>query len=289
MPTANYEEIVRKCYRELLNREPDEEGFNHYVGLLKKNEIDEKQLIEIIKESVEYQGKHNNGKITDSPEDKKLVEKIRYHFMNTIEKEIEEGGLKYYFHQIKNNYISVDDLPKLLKESEEYKSVHDVGTVSHPIEIDPNTRTDLRMKKEWDARAELDPLLVIAISHSQNEDDFWNSGVIDCKEILGMEEQRFSNIVKNKEPSNMRILEIGCGIGRILIPMAKIFGEAIGVDVSSKMVQLGQKYVTNTPNCKILESNGINLSLFPDNHFDFCYSYIVFQHIPEKKNCTTIY
>ena len=217
MPTVNYEEIVRKCYRDLLNREPDQDGFNHYVGLLKKDEIDNTQLINIF------------------------------------------------------------------KNSPEYKSVHDVGTVSHPIEIDPNTPTDFRMKKEWDARAELDPLLVIAISHSQNEDDFWNSGVIDCKEILGMEEQRFSNIVKNKEPSNMRILEIGCGIGRILIPMAKIFGETIGVDVSSEMVQLGQKYVTNTPNCKILESNGINLSLFPDNHFDFCYSYIVFQHIPEKK------
>ena len=217
MPTVNYEEIVRKCYRDLLNREPDQDGFNHYVGLLKKNEIDNTQLINIFKNSTEY------------------------------------------------------------------KSVHDVGTVSHPIEIDPNTPTDFRMKKEWDARAKLDPLFAIATGHSQNEDDFWNSGVIDCKEILGMEEQRFSNIVKNKEPSNMRILEIGCGIGRILIPMAKIFGETIGVDVSSEMVQLGQKYVTNTHNCKILESNGINLSLFPDNHFDFCYSYIVFQHIPEKK------
>ena len=210
MPTANYEEIVRKCYRDLLNREPDQDGFNHYVGLLKKDEIDNTQLINIFKNSPEYK-------------------------------------------------------------------------LSHPIEIDPNTSTDFRMKKEWDARAKLNPLLAIATGHSKNEDDFWNSGVIDCKEILGMEGQRFSNIVKNKEPSNMRILEIGCGIGRILIPMAKIFGETIGVDVSSEMVQLGQKYVTNTPNCKILESNGINLSLFPDNHFDFCYSYIVFQHIPEKK------
>ena len=211
MTDINYEaEVVRKCYRDLLNREPDEEGFNHFVGLLKKNELDEKQLIDLLKNSTEYK-------------------------------------------------------------------------LSNPIEIDPNTSTDSRMKKEWDARAKMDPLLAIATGHSQNEDDFWNSGVIDCKEILGMEEQRFSNIVKNKEPSNMRILEIGCGIGRILIPMAKIFGETIGVDVSSKMVQLGQKYVTNTHNCKILESNGVNLSLFPDNHFDFCYSYIVFQHIPEKK------
>ena len=139
------------------------------------------------------------------------------------------------------------------------------------------------MKKEWDARAKMDPLLAIATGHSQNEDDFWKSGVDECKSILGIENNLFSAIVKNKEPSKMKILEIGCGIGRILIPMSKIFGEVIGIDVSSEMVQLGQKHIANLPNCKILENNGVDLSLFADNYFDFCFSFIVFQHIPEKK------
>ena len=50
MTDPNYEaEVVRKCYRDLLNREPDEEGLNHFSGLLKKNELDEKQLIDILK------------------------------------------------------------------------------------------------------------------------------------------------------------------------------------------------------------------------------------------------
>ena len=210
MTDINYEaEVVRKLYRDLLNREPDEEGFNHFVGLLKKNELDEKQLIDILKNSTEYK-------------------------------------------------------------------------LSNPIEIDPNTSTDSRMKKEWDARAKLDPLLAIATGHSQNEDDFWKSGVDECKNLLGIEGDLFSTIIKNKEPSKMKILEIGCGIGRILIPMSKIFGEVIGIDVSSEMVQLGQKYIANLPNCKILENNGVDLSLFPDNYFDFCYSFIVFQHIPDK-------
>ena len=40
MQTVNYEEIVRKCYRDLLNREPDQDGFNHYVGLLEKNNFE---------------------------------------------------------------------------------------------------------------------------------------------------------------------------------------------------------------------------------------------------------
>ena len=65
--------------------------------------------------------------------------------------------------------------------------------------------------------------------------------------------------------------------------MRKIFGNATGIDISSEMVQLGQKYVSDIPNCNIVENNGTDLAEFSDNSFDFCYSFIVFQHIPEKQ------
>lgn len=51
-------EIVRKCYLKVLEREPDEVGFNHFLqmmrGWMKPNGIDEKKLIEILKKSDEY-------------------------------------------------------------------------------------------------------------------------------------------------------------------------------------------------------------------------------------------
>ncbi len=206
---SEYQEIVKKCYRNFLNREPDIDGFNHYVELLKKNKIDENELVNIFKNSIEYK-------------------------------------------------------------------------LSHPIEITPDISIDDRMKKEWNARTKLDPLFVIATGHSQNEDEFWKSGLTDCKQILGETQGRFLNIIKKNDPIKMKILEIGCGIGRIMIPMSKIFGEVVGVDTSSEMVQLSQKYIKKNTNCKIFENNGLDLSTFPDNHFDFCYSFIVFQHIPEK-------
>ena len=217
MNENSLKEIVRKCYLKYLNREPDSAGLEHFVTLMKTKQIDEKQLIEHIKNSTEY------------------------------------------------------------------KSVHDVGTLSHPIEIDPNTSTDFRMKKEWDARAKMDPLRAIATDHSQNEDDFWRSGIDEIKSILGLGSSRFEKIVYQKDPKKMRVLEIGCGIGRLLIPTSRIFGQAIGVDVSSEMIHKGKKYVENLQNCQIFENNGIDLSEFSDNYFDFCFSFIVFQHIPEKK------
>ena len=203
-------EIVRKCYLKYLNREPDNSGLEHYVNLMKTNQIDKESLILTFKDSPEYK-------------------------------------------------------------------------LSHPIELEHDTAVDIKMKKEWNERAKMNLLFVIATDHSDSEDDFWESGKTECDLILGKNSQRFEKIKENKLPSKMNVLEIGCGIGRILIPMKKIFGNVIGIDVSSEMVQLGQKYVESIPNCSIIENNGIDLSEFSDNDFDFCYSFIVFQHIPDKK------
>ena len=121
--------VVRKHYRDLLNREPDEDGFNHFVGLLKNNEIDEKQLIDILKNSTEYK-------------------------------------------------------------------------LSHPIEIDPSTPIDFRMKKEWDARAKLDPLFAIATGLTPLATSVsklvWESGINDAKAILGLDTPRFEKYAIKK-------------------------------------------------------------------------------------------
>lgn len=202
-------EIVRRCYQQYLNREPDEMGLKHYVSLMKTNQIDEQTLIDTFKNSTEYK-------------------------------------------------------------------------LSHPIEIDSNVSVDIKMKKEWNERTKMNPLFVIATDHSETEQDFWNSGIVECNNILGVDAMRFQKIVEHREPSKMNVLEIGCGIGRILIPMKKIFGNVVGIDISSEMVLLGQKYVSDIPNCSIIENNGVDLSEFSDNSFDFCYSFIVFQHIPDK-------
>ena len=49
----------------------------------------------------------------------------------------------------------------------------------------------------------------------------------------------------------MKILEIGCGNGRLLIPMSNIFGSVYGVDVSNKMINECSINVKEISNCKI--------------------------------------
>jgi SAM-dependent methyltransferase len=78
-------------------------------------------------------------------------------------------------------------------------------------------------------------------------------------------------------------LEIGCGPGRLMRPLSRNFGEIHGVDVSDEMIRLAGERLRETPNAHPHHSSGSDLALFPDDKFDFVYSYAVFQHIPSRE------
>ena len=205
-----------------------------------------------------------------------IKETVRRCYLKYLNREPDQTGFEHFVTLMKDGQIDEKSLINTFKNSPEYR-------LSHPVEIEPDTPVDIKMKKEWDARSKLDTLFVISTEHSENYEDFWQSGMDDIKSILDIDGSRFEKITHQKEPKKMRILEIGCGIGRLLIPMSEIFGQVMGVDISSEMIHKGKKHLENIQNCQIFENNGIDLSEFSDNYFDFCFSFIVFQHIPEKK------
>lgn len=75
------------------------------------------------------------------------------------------------------------------------------------------------------------------------------------------------------------ILEIGCGIGRLLKPLSEKY-ICYGIDASKDMVEHAQKYA---PKAKIILCNGKGAIDFPPNLFNLVFSLIVFQHIEDMK------
>lgn len=79
-----------------------------------------------------------------------------------------------------------------------------------------------------------------------------------------------------------RALDFGCGVGRILLPIAKRSKEAIGVDISTAMLEEAKK------NAEIFNYDNITFIKGDDKlskvsgEFDFVHSFIVFQHINPK-------
>jgi ubiquinone/menaquinone biosynthesis C-methylase UbiE len=79
----------------------------------------------------------------------------------------------------------------------------------------------------------------------------------------------------------MRIIEIGCGAGRLTKALAAVFGEVHAVDVSPEMIRLAREKVA-APNVHLYVNNGADLAILPDLPFHFAFSFIVFQHIPDR-------
>lgn len=80
-----------------------------------------------------------------------------------------------------------------------------------------------------------------------------------------------------------RVLDFGCGVGRLLLPFARRASEAVGVDVAPEMLAesarnaaaAGLEHVT-------LVRSDDALSAVPSG-FDLVHSFIVFQHIPPAR------
>lgn len=80
------------------------------------------------------------------------------------------------------------------------------------------------------------------------------------------------------------MLDLGCGIGRVEKFLAPHCKEIHGVDVSGKMIKLARKRIKHR-NVYFHKNNGRDLSIFPDETFDFVFSEAVFQHVEKEDAC----
>jgi ubiquinone/menaquinone biosynthesis C-methylase UbiE len=81
----------------------------------------------------------------------------------------------------------------------------------------------------------------------------------------------------------MKVLEIGCGSGRITRALAEIFGEVYAVDISGEMIRQAARGAADTPNAHVFQNSGTDLAVLGDIQVDFAFSFIVFQHIPSRE------
>jgi SAM-dependent methyltransferase len=65
-----------------------------------------------------------------------------------------------------------------------------------------------------------------------------------------------------------RALDLGCGIGRMLPPLAQACALAVGVDVSAGMLAEARRRCTGRGNLLLVRSSGRDLAMFADGSFD---------------------
>ncbi len=140
--------------------------------------------------------------------------------------------------------------------------------------------TQRKMRGDWDRRARENAFYYIASSKTDwDPDEFYASGEASVAEIITPD---LEQICRGRSAKSLRILEIGCGAGRMTRALAQVFGEVHGVDVSGEMVAQGRRLLADVPNAYLHHNNGTDLVVLGDLRFDFAFSFIVFQHIPSR-------
>ncbi len=173
--------------------------------------------------------------------------------------------------------LSIDDSNEIYKEN-----LAIIEGALSDISEDNNQKDILRrMKEDWDKWAkEGARYYVHTTEKEENEEEFDQSGKDNVDNIIM---PKLNLITDGKDPKTLRMLEIGCGIGRMTKHLAGIFGKVYGIDVSEEMTKRASERLRGVENTFFCVNNGFDLSFFRDSVFDFVFSFIVFQHIPEKE------
>ncbi len=140
------------------------------------------------------------------------------------------------------------------------------------------------MKRDWDERARKNAFHYIASWRTDwDAGSFFASGEEDYQRLVApiLAEMNFV-------PHDKRMVEIGCGAGRMTRVFAREFAEVEAIDISDEMQRRGKEYLQGFPNIRWILADGATLSSVADQNADFVFSYLVIQHLPSHTIANTL-
>ncbi len=120
----------------------------------------------------------------------------------------------------------------------------------------------------WESFAQDAPYWYVDMAHDGDMDRFWQEGRRTAHHLL---EHARPHLQKTR-----RVVEIGCGVGRVLLPLAEHFDRAVGVDVAPTMRRLARKHAEERElPLRVVEPSAD----WDDVGTDLVVSHITFRHI----------
>ena len=135
------------------------------------------------------------------------------------------------------------------------------------------------MKNDWNDRSKENAFYYISsFKDDWTEKEFFDWGKIQVEGIV-------VDFIENQglNSSDWKVLEVGCGAGRMTRYFSKIFNYVYAYDVSLEMIQKASILNNNLDNIEFLDNDGRSFYEIESNSIDYVFSGWVFQHIPSKK------
>jgi ubiquinone/menaquinone biosynthesis C-methylase UbiE len=144
---------------------------------------------------------------------------------------------------------------------------------------------------DWDKWGEIDPYFGVLSSDEYRADNlneelrakFFHSGDVYIRRTLDAVR---SHLDAGYQPE--RCVDFGCGVGRLVIPLAGLSREVVGIDVSDHMLAEAASNCEkrNVENVALVKSDDRLTQL--DGSFNLIHSCLVLQHIPAKRGMQLI-
>jgi ubiquinone/menaquinone biosynthesis C-methylase UbiE len=138
----------------------------------------------------------------------------------------------------------------------------------------------MKNKQDWEELGELDPVgairgVPIVKGSFSDWDEFFFCGEQEIGEVM----RTAGDLGWQGDAGDA--LDFGCGLGKLTRALGKRFRMAYGLDISEAMIVKAQALSGDSVNCKFVVNPRPDLRLFPDGHFEFIYTRIVLQHVPD--------
>jgi ubiquinone/menaquinone biosynthesis C-methylase UbiE len=136
-------------------------------------------------------------------------------------------------------------------------------------------------ERDWNELAELDPYWAVLTRPDKRfgrweSADFFATGTTEADGVMA----RADELGHPRERG--RALDFGCGLGRLTRAFARHFDECVGVDISESMVMRARELNAGVSGVSFVVNRADDLSRFEDESFDFLYSTIALQHVPDR-------
>jgi len=132
-------------------------------------------------------------------------------------------------------------------------------------------------KSTWERWAAVDPVYGIinlrgkSLFVDKDQAEFFSTGRSDVEKVV--EDLSDCQLMLRGQTA----VDFGCGIGRITQNLSRYFGQVIGVDISSMMIEIARR-LNNNPNVTYLGTESTSLGFLKSGSVDFIFCLYVLQH-----------
>lgn len=138
----------------------------------------------------------------------------------------------------------------------------------------------LQLKRVWETLGDQDPLWAV-VSRPDKRGGRWNLEEFLATGVADVDRARQLLAARTDAPGRFgRILDFGCGVGRLSLAWKTHADHVTGVDISEPMIRQARRLADGREGLEYLVNASPDLALLPSASFDLCYSHICLQHIP---------